>query len=203
MLQYHRIYRLFPKTRFYLIAAAIVAALWWDQSRLKGEMGTLSALVIAVLIMMGYMIVINGSSALALALIPGEGKKYFRSLPNAYGVFRRALLLNEILGILLTAAICLSVWFAGLGERKVFYLLIAGEIILSAAHFSMRAKTRTRHTLILGGSGGVIGGLVSAVSVGEELPLFVTQIAAMIFGAVWVFSTVFFYKDLRKLWNRN
>lgn len=202
MLQYHRIYRLFPKPRFYLIAAAIVAALLWYQSRLKGEMGTLSALVIAVLIMTGYMIVINGSSALALALIPGEGKKYFRSLPNAYGVFRRALLLNEILGILLTAAICLSAWFAGFGERKLLYLLIAGEIILSAAHFSMRAKTRVQHTLILGGGGGLIGGLGSAVSVGEELPLFVIH-AAMIFGAVWIFSTVYFYKNLRKLWDRN
>lgn len=204
MLQLHRIYRLFPKPRFYLIVAVIVAALLGYVSLLKEETNGFSAVVVmAVLIMTGYMIVINGSSALALALIPGEGKKYFRSLPNAYGVFRRALLLNEILGILLTAAICLSAWFAGFGERKLFYLLIAGEIALSAAHFAMRAKTRTQHTLILGGSGGVIGGLCSAVSVGEELPLVVTQIAAAIFGAVWVFSTVYFYKDLRKLWNRD
>lgn len=203
MLQLHRIYRLFPKPRFYLIAAVIVAALLWYASSVREEMEGFSAVVIAVLIMTGYTIVINGSSALALALIPGEGKKYFRSLPNAYGVFRRALLLNEILGILLTAAICLSVWFAGLGDQKAFYFLIAGEIVLSAAHFSMRAKTRTQHTLFLGGSGGVIGGLIGVVSAREELPLFVTQIAAMIFGAVWIFSTVFLYKDLRKLWNRN
>lgn len=203
MLQLHRIYRLFPKPRFYLIAAAIVAALLWYQSRVKGETGALSVAVIAVLIMTGYMAVINGSSALAVALIPGEGKKYFRSLPNAYGVFRRALLLNEILGILLTAAICLSVWFAGFGERKVLYLLIAGEITLSVAHFSMRAKTRVQHTLILGGSGGLIGGLVGSIMPNEGLPILVTQIIAAVFGAVWIFSTVFFYKDLRKLWNRN
>lgn len=203
MLQLHRIYRLFPKPRFYLIAAVIVAALLWYESSVREKMESPSALVIAILIMMGYMIVINGSSALALALIPGEGKKYFRSLPNAYGVFRRALLLNEILGILLTAAICLFVWFAGLGERKVLYLLIVGEIILSAAHFSMRAKTRTQQICILGGSGGVIGGLISSVVLSEALPLFVTQIIAAIFGAVWIFSTVYFYKDLRKLWDRN
>ena len=203
MLQLNRIYRLFPKPRFYLIAAAIAAALLAYGIWVKGESGGLSAIGVAVLIMMGYMIVINGSSALAFALIPGEGMKYFRSLPNAYGTFRRALLRNEILGIVLTAAICLFILFAGIGDQKAFYFLIAGEIVLSAAHISMRAKTRVQHTLILGGGGGLIGGLASAVSVGEELPLFVTQIAAMIFGAVWVFSTVFFYKDLRKLWNRD
>ncbi|MDE7234754.1 MAG: hypothetical protein K2N29_06815 [Ruminiclostridium sp.] len=103
----------------------------------------------------------------------------------------------------MTAAICLSVWFAGFGERKLLHLLIAGEIILSVAHFSMRAKTRVQHTLILGCGGGLIGGLVGSFLPNGELPLLVTQIVAAVFGAAWIFSTVFFYKDLRKLWTRD
>lgn len=203
MLQLNRIYRLFPKPRFFLIAAVIVAALLGYETQVKGETGAFSTVAIAVLIMTGYMIVINGGSALALVLIPGEGMKYFRSLPNAYGRFRRALLLNEILCILLAAAICLSAWFATFSERKVLLLLIFGEVILSAMHFAMRAKTRVQHTLVIGGSGGLVGGLFTAFLSEGELPILVSQVAAAIFGAVWVFSTVFFYKDLRKLWNRN
>ncbi len=46
MLQYHRIYRLFPKPRFYLIAAVIVAALLGYVSLLKEETNGFSAVVV-------------------------------------------------------------------------------------------------------------------------------------------------------------
>lgn len=195
---------MFPKPRFYVIAAAIVAFLAAYEYWVKGEVSDIPQVGLAALIMAGYMIVLNGSGAMVSALMYGtEGSKYFRSVPNAYRTFRSAVLLNEILGLLMTAAICLFVLLAGLGERKLYLLLLAGEIILSGLHFSMRAKSKTQSLLIMSGIGGLIGGGIGSILVGEELPLFVIQIVTAVFGAVWIFSTVFLYKDLRKLWDRD
>lgn len=203
MRQSNKIYRLFPKPRFFLIGAAVVAALWGYMVLVKGDMSGISAFAAAYLLMAGYMTVINASGALTGVLIPGEGTKYFRSIPNAYRNFRRAVLLNEILGILLAALFCLSAWLTGFGERKVYLLLIASEIIFGASHFSMRAKTKMHSMIVLAVAGGSIGGMVGGLLAGEEIPLFAIRIVAAVLGAVWVFSTVFFYKDFRKLWSRD
>lgn len=205
MLQINRIYRLFPKPRFYLISGIVVAALLGDEIYIKAEAGGFRVIGTALLVMMVYMIVVNGSAVLSLVLIRGsEGAKYFRSLPNAYRNFYRAVLLNEFLSILLTAAICLFVWFAGLGERKVYLLLIVGEIVLNAAHLSMRAKTRMQHISVFGGAGGLIGLGGSIFSTAEvEIALPVLQIIAAIVGAGWIIGAVFLFKDLPRLWTRD
>lgn len=199
----NRLYRLFPKPRFYLIALGI-AALFTGYECLIMERtpGGVPAIAATAFVIIAYMTAINASSALAFAVIPGEGAKYFRSVPGAYRRFKRAFYQCELLGLAVVAASCLFVGLMGFGMRRVLALLLMSLVVLNAMRFAIRAKTRVQYTLTISGGGGMVGGCGAFVFGGSGISEIALLIPIAILGAVWLVGTILLYKDLDKLWSR-
>lgn len=203
MLNENRLYRLFPKLRFYLIALGIAALfVGYECLIMERAPGGVPAIAATALVMVAYMTAINACSVLSFAVIPGEGIKYFRSVPNAYRRFRRTFYQCELLGLAVTAACCLFVGLAGFGGRRVLVLLLMSLIVLNAMHLALRAKTRVQYTLTISGGSGLVGGFGASLFGGDGVSETVLLILTAVFGAVWLVGTILLYKNLDKLWTR-
>lgn len=203
MRRLNRIYKMLPKPRFYLIGLAVAVLFSAYEIGIKGESGGIRSITVAVLIFLCYLTVVNGSGNLAAALQKGNaGSKYFRSLPNAYRNFRRALILNDLFGVLLTAITCATVNLSGLGAWKTAALAAAGFIVFTAAHLGIQMKTAQQSLIVMVVTGALIG-IGIGVMAQDKIPLIAVGIIAAVFAAIWIVSTVVLYARLCKLWNRD
>ncbi|MCM1336015.1 MAG: hypothetical protein NC084_01385 [Bacteroides sp.] len=203
MLNENRLYRLFPKPRFYLIALGIAALfVGYECLIMERTPGGVPAIAATAFVIIAYITAINASSALTFAVIPGEGMKYFRSVPGAYRRFRRTLYQCDLLGLAVTAASCLFVGLGDFGTRRVLALLLMSLIVLNTMRFAIRAKTRVQYTLTISGGGGMVGGFGAFLFGGDGVTETGLLIPIAVLGAVWLVATILLYKDLDKLWAR-
>lgn len=205
-----KLYRNFPKPRFYvlfLLVATILSVLFYSINPEESLSVTIYQAIYLSLAIAGFMTVMNCSGTFIFIVQKTDGYKYFRLFPNAYAEMKKAMILNDIFGVEVAAAVGLLAVPMKLNLTYGLALTATEILVLIANRVAFWTRSQQTYVLLFGGFGGAMGGLMAAFSLGKnDIPeaelLPAAVIAVSVLAAVWVVFTVVLYAKLPKLWNR-
>lgn len=152
---------------------------------------------VTVSCMIGSMGVFNANNPLAV------GYKYYHSLPNAYELFRKALIFSDIFAIALLVLYS-AVVVALFGWMQVFFALGAGAFCIGLLNFFGHGRSPFAKMMPFVVAGGFAGGFATGISEenGFELtPLFI-KIILPVAAVIFVSGIAFAVLRAKKAWER-
>lgn len=152
---------------------------------------------VTVSCMIGSMGVFGANSPLT------PGYKYYHSLPNAYELFRKALIFSDILAIALLVVYS-AVVAALFGWTQVFFALGAGAFCIGLLNFFGHSKSPFAKMMPFVVAGGFAGGFATGISEenGFELPPLAIAIIVTAAVAVCISGIAFAVFRAKKAWER-